>query len=170
VIQLKGKSFKEIKILKQSCHKDKRGLLWTSWEKKFFRRKKFNHDKFSISKKNTLRGIHCDFKSWKLVSCVFGKVFLVVVDMRKKSKNYLKHKIFNLNYKKPILILIPPYFANAHLCLSEMCVFHYKWSYKGKYFDIDKQKSYKWNDPKIKIKWPVKKPILSNRDKNSKSL
>ena len=51
---------------------------------------KFNHDKFSISKKNVLRGLHCDFKSWKLVTCVYGKIFFVIVDMRKKTKNYLK--------------------------------------------------------------------------------
>ena len=170
MIKLVNKNFREIKILRQSFFKDKRGLLWSSWKKNYFKSKKFNHDKFSISKKNTLRGLHCDFKSWKLVSCIYGKVLFVVVDMRKKSKTYLKYKRFNLDYKKPILILVPPYFANAHLCLSRECVFHYKWSYKGKYFDVDKQKSYLWNDPKINIKWPIKNPILSKRDKNSKKL
>jgi len=52
--------------------------------------------------------------------------------------------------------------------LSTTCVFHYKWSYKGQYADVKKQKSYRWNDPKINIKWPIKKPILSKRDQNSK--
>ncbi len=127
-------------------------------------------DKFSISKKNVLRGLHCDFKSWKLVTCVYGKIFLVVVDMRKNTKNYLKYKSFILSHEKPRLILIPPYYANAHLCLSHKCVFHYKWSYKGKYIDANMQKSYRWNDPEIKIKWPIKKPILSKRDIKSKLL
>ena len=72
--------------------------------------------------------------------------------------------------KVSTLILIPPYYANAYLCLSNNCVFHYKWFYKGKYIDSKKQKSYRWNDPKIKIKWPIKKPILSKRDKTSKFL
>ena len=49
---------------------------------------RFNHDKFSISKKKVIRGLHCDFKSWKLVTCTYGKVFFVVVDVRKKSKNF----------------------------------------------------------------------------------
>ena len=44
--------------------------------------------------KNTLRGLHCDFKSWKMVTCVFGKLLLVVVDMKKNSKNYLKVEKF----------------------------------------------------------------------------
>ena len=162
--------FKDIKIINNTNFKDKRGLLWTTWKKGLFRNIKFNHDKFSLSKKNTLRGLHCDFKSWKLVTCVFGKLLLVVVDMRKSSKNYLKSKKIVLSHNKPRLVLLPPYYANAHLCLSHKCVFHYKWSYRGKYMDAQKQKSYKWNDPKLDIKWPLKKPILSKRDKDSKYL
>ena len=123
-----------------------------------------------LSKKKVLRGLHCDFKSWKLVTCTYGKVFLVVVNMKKNSKNYLKNKTWILTHEKPTLILIPPHFANAYLCLSDKCVFHYKWSYKGKYIDSNKQKSYRWNDPKLKIKWPIKKPILSKRDRTSKYL
>ena len=45
------------------------------------------------------------------------------------------------------------------------CLFHYKLSYKGSYFDHKNQFSVRWNDPKLKIKWPIKKPILSKRDK-----
>ena len=90
--------------------------------------------------------------------------------MRKNSKNYLKSKKISLTNTKPKLVLIPPYYANAHLCLSSECVFHYKWSYKGKYVEAKKQHSYKWNDPKINAKWPIKKPILSKRDQSSKKL
>jgi dTDP-4-dehydrorhamnose 3,5-epimerase len=159
-----------LQIITNSSFKDKRGYYWTTWRKGIFKEHKFNHDKFSVSRKNVLRGLHCDFKSWKIITCVYGKVLLVVVDMRKKSKNYLKSKKIILSHIKPQLVLIPPYYANGHLCLSNVCVFNYKWSYKGKYIDAKKQSSYKWNDPKISIKWPIKKPILSNRDKNSKYL
>ena len=160
----------KIKVIKNSRFKDKRGFYWTTWTNRILKKIKFNHDKFSISKKNVLRGLHCDFKSWKLVTCVYGKIFLVVVDMRKSTKKYLKYKTFLLRHEKPTLILIPPYYANAHLCLSRKCVFHYKWYYKGKYIDAKKQMSFRWNDPKIRIKWPIKKPILSIRDKTSKLL
>ncbi len=160
----------KIKIINIKNFKDNRGLLWTVWEKKFFRNIKFNHDKFSISKKKTLRGMHSDFKSWKLITCVYGKLFFVIVNLNKKSKDYLKHKSWVLDYKKPKIILVPPHYANGHLCLSKECIFFYKWSYKGKYIDAKHQKSYRWDDPKFKIKWPIKKPILSMRDKNSKYL
>ena len=131
---------------------------------------KFNQDKFSISKKNTLRGFHCDFKSWKLIISTYGKFFLVVVNLKKKSKNYLKFKSFVLDHRNPKTILIPPHYANAHLCLSKFCIFHYKWSYKGKYIDAAKQVSIRWNDPKINVKWPINNPILSERDRKSKLL
>ena len=160
--------FKDIKIVKNKNFKDTRGFLWTTWKKGDFKKIKFNHDKFSISKKNVLRVFHCDFKSWKMISCVYGKFLLIVIDMRMSSKNYLKHKKWILDYKSPKSILIPPYYANAHLCLTDLCIFHYKWSYKGKYIDAKDQKSYQWNDPKFKIRWPIKKPILSLRDKKSK--
>ena len=159
-----------LQIISNSSFKDKRGFYWTTWKKGIFKKIKFNHDKFSISKKNTLRGIHCDFKSWRLVTCVYGKILLVVIDMKKSSKNYLKTKKVLLDHKKPKLVLMPPHYASGHLCLSPLCVFHYKWSYKGKYPDVKKQKSYRWNDPKINIKWPIKKPILSKRDQESKCI
>ena len=159
---------KNIQIKKRSKFSDRRGMLWTSWEKKDFKHLNFNHDKFSISKKNVLRGLHCDFKSWKLITSVYGKFLLVAVNMQKNSKDYLAHKKWILDHKKPKSILIPPNYANGHLCLSDNCVFHYKWSYKGKYIDSKKQKSFRWNDPKFKILWPIKNPILSQRDKKSK--
>ena len=162
--------FKDIKIINNKNFKDFRGLLWTSWKKGNFKKIKFNHDKFSLSKRKTLRGFHCDFKSWKMITSVYGRFLLVLVNMKKKSKNYLKHKKLIIDHKKPTLILIPPYYANGHLCLSDECVFHYKWSYKGKYVDATKQKSYRWNDPKLNIKWSISNPILSRRDKNSKLL
>jgi len=95
--------FKDIKIIKNYSFKDHRGFLWTTWKKGVFNKIKFNHDKFSLSKHKTLRGIHCDFKSWKMITCIYGKFLLVVVDMRKNSKNYLKHKKWTLDHKKPTL-------------------------------------------------------------------
>ena len=159
-----------IKTLKKSVFQDRRGLLWTTWEKGNFKNIKFNHDKFSVSKKKVLRGLHCDFKSWKMITCVYGKFLLVAVNMKKNSKNYLRHKKWILDYKKPKMILLPPYYSNGHLCLTKTCIMHYKWSYKGKYIDAKNQKTYKWNDPKFKIKWPIKNPILSKRDTSARYL
>ena len=155
----------KIKIIKSSIFKDFRGSYWTTWEKNKINLN-FNHDKFSISKKNVLRGLHGDKKTWKLVSCVFGKVYLVIVNYNKKSKNFLKVKEIVLEDKINKQVLIPPNYLNGFLCLSKKCVFHYKLSYKGKYSDVKDQTALKWNDSRLKIKWPQKKKIiLSQRDK-----
>jgi len=162
-------SFK-IKVFKNSSFKDNRGYYWTSWKKGIVKNIIFNHVKFSLSKKNVLRGLHGDKKMWKLVSCVYGKFFIAVVDLNKNSKSYLKWKTWILSQKNNIQLLIPPNYANGHYCLSDYCLFHYKLSYKGFYTGHRQQFSIRWNDPKINIKWPCKKPILSMRDKNSKFL
>ena len=160
----------DIKIFKSSAFIDNRGYYWTSWKKGQVKKIRFKHDKFSLSKKNVLRGLHGDTKTWKLVSCPYGKFLLVVVNFDKKSKNFLKYKSWTLSHKNRLQILIPPNYANGHLCISKECLFHYKLSYKGSYIDSNKQFSLRWNDPKLKIKWKIKKPILSKRDKNSKLL
>ena len=150
--------------------RDHRGFYWTSWEKKLTKKINFKHDKFSLSKKNVLRGLHGDHKTWKLISCPYGKLLLVVVNCIKKSKDYLKWKSWTISQKNGVKILVPPNYANGHLCLSKECLFHYKLSYKGSYLDAKDQFSLRWNDPKIKIKWNIKKPILSMRDKKAKLL
>ena len=143
---------------------------WITPSGLFFEKIKFKHDKFSLSKKNVLRGLHGDNKTWKLVSCPFGKFLLVVVDCQKKSKNYLKWNSWILSHENGLQILIPPNFANGHLCLSDKCLFHYKLSYRGDYLDAKDQFSIKWNDPKLKIKWGIKRPTLSKRDQKAKMI
>jgi dTDP-4-dehydrorhamnose 3,5-epimerase len=156
----------KIKTFSNSAFVDKRGYYWTSWKKKEYPKINFIHDKFSISKKNVLRGLHGDNKTWKLVSCVYGKVFFVIVNYDKLSKNFLKFKTFKLSHENRKQVLVPPNYLNGFLCLSNICVFHYKLSYKGKYNDIKNQLSLKWNDKNLSINWPQKKNlILSNRDK-----
>jgi len=159
-----------VKKLINSSFKDKRGLYWTSWKEGVIKNIKFKHDKFSLSNKNVLRGLHGDSKTWKLISCPYGRFLLVVVNCVKKSKDYLKWKSWILSHDNGVQILIPPNYANGHLCLSDKCLFHYKLSYKGTYNDAKKQFSLRWDDPKLNINWRIKKPKLSNRDKRTKLL
>lgn len=156
----------KIKIFQNTAFKDHRGLYWTSWKKNNNIKLNFNHDKFSISKKNVLRGLHGDRKTWKLVSCVYGKVFFVIINYNKKSKYFLQKKTLILSNENRKQVLIPPNYLNGFLCLSENCVFHYKLAYKGKYNDAKDQFSVKWNDKRLSIKWPKKNNlILSLRDR-----
>ena len=160
----------EVKRFVNKSFVDRRGYYWTSWKRGSIKNLKFKHDKFSLSKKNVLRGLHGDNKTWKLVSCPYGKFLLVVVNCLKKSKDYLKWKSWILSHKNGVQILIPPNYANGHLCLSEKCLFHYKLSYIGSYIDVKRQFTLRWNDPKLNINWRIKKPILSIRDKKAKLL
>jgi len=157
-----------IEILEPTHFSDDRGDLWTLWNKNFFTPKlEFVHDKIATSKKNVLRGLHGDNKSWKLISCLYGEIFLSVVNYDKNSSDYLKTDNFILNDVNKKIILVPPNFLNGHLVLSENCVFFYKWAYEGEYPDVNDQFSIRWNDPILKINWPISEPILSERDKNA---
>ena len=100
-----------------------------------------------------------------MVTCIKGEVLNVIVDFRPKSINYLKYTTFKLNDKNKTSVLIPPMFLNSWLCLSSDALYAYKWAFKGKYVDSNEQISVKWNDPRVNFKWPIKRPILSKRDK-----
>ena len=158
---------KQIKIFKSSIFKDHRGHLWTSWKKNRIKLN-FIHDKFSISKKNTLRGLHGDKKTWKLVQCLYGEIYFVVVDFRENSPTYKHCESFTLSSKNRMQILIPPGCLNGTLCLSNESIFSYKQSeiYSGS----ENQFSIRWNDPKLNITWPSSNPILSLRDAEAKLL
>ncbi len=157
-------------IITPTIAKDVRGNIWTAFLQSDIQALvgdtvAFKHDKFSLSRKNVLRGIHGDTKSWKLVTAVYGQIQQVVVDMRKDSPTYLQWQDFIIGHKNQRLILIPPQLGNAYCVLSDNTVYYYKLAYDGAYMDADEQFSVKWNDPKIAIKWRVKTPILSARDK-----
>ena len=143
---------------------DYRGDYWTTWEKEEWDME-FNHDKVSTSGYGVLRGIHGDTKSWKLVTCLKGSLYFVLVDNRKDSKTYLQHQSMILDDKRRKMVLIPPGVGNGFLVLSEDSVFNYKWAYKGEYPDVEDQFTIKWNDPMIGVHWPIDNPILSKRDK-----
>ena len=156
-------------ILTPSVSVDLRGNIWTSFLKDEVEillpnNLYFKHDKFSKSKYNVLRGIHGDLKSWKLVTCVFGEVQQVVVDLRKDSPTYLMWQDFIINEDNQRMILIPPEMGNAYYVSSESAVYHYKLAYEGDYIDANEQFSVKWDDKNIGIKWLSSSPILSARD------
>ena len=159
----------EVKVFTPDPYTDYRGTMWTHWENSMDTPQS-KISKFTRSRKNVLRGLHGDNETWKHITCVYGAFYQVVVDYREDSPTFLEWDSFVLDDKNMKSVLVPPGFINGHLCLSDECVFHYKWSYKGKYIDAGKQNSYRWNDPKLNIKWPIKRPILSKRDKNSKLL
>lgn len=122
------------------------------------------HSRFSKSYKGVLRGLHYDFKTWKLVQALVGEIYLVVLDMRETSSTYGKWESYIISEKTRDQVLIPPGFANGHYALTD-CIFHYNLFYSGSYVDESQQKVVTWNDVRFNIEWPTTMPILQKRDR-----
>lgn len=153
-------------LLKPRVFEDHRGEYIEIYNENIYKnlgiKVNFVQDDISVSSKNVLRGLHGDENTWKLISCLFGKFQLAVVNCNKDSTDFGKSQTFVLSDKNRYQVLVPPKFANGHLVLSETAIFHYKQStyYEG----AEKQFTYRWDEPQFKIWWPIKNPILSPRD------
>lgn len=123
---------------------------------------KFVIDSFSNSTKNVLRGFHGDKENWKLIEVLKGSVYFVVIDMRQNSSTYKNIQYFQLNDKNRLQVLVPAGCVNAHLVISDECIFHYKLT--KSYVPIESQIHVKWNNPEFDVYWPINHPILSERD------
>jgi len=171
-----GSTLREVKIVNPSTYYEYRGSISTLYHSEYYDRLlpaldrnngvSFKHDRYSKSSKGVLRGLHWDDKTWKMVSCIHGKIYLVVVDVRPYSTTWGKWESFILSPETNIQVLIPPGFANGHYVMEDDSIFYYKLAYEGDYNDVSEQKTYKWNNKKFKIDWPVDNPILSKRDEN----
>jgi dTDP-4-dehydrorhamnose 3,5-epimerase len=121
----------------------------------------FVQDDISVSARNVLRGIHGDFETYKLVSCLHGKFYLVVVNCDRESPEFGKWEGFTLSDCNRHQVLIPPKHGNGHVVLSDQAIFHYK---QSTYYNPKGQFTFRWNDPELGIWWPIAEPILSRRD------
>ena len=154
---------KGLLILKTNIYEDKRGFFKEVFREKILN-KKFIFDCLSYSKKNILRGLHMQLKKpqAKLITVVHGRILDVVVDFRKNSKTFGKTFKIEISANSNFSLFIPEGFAHGFLCRSNDCTIHYKCS---NYRNKSSEKTVQWNDKKLKIKWPIKKPILSHKDK-----
>ena len=170
-----GSILPQVKVIQPSIYHEYRGMITTTYHSDYYDRLlpandrneglKFNHDRYSKSKLNVLRGLHYDDKTWKLISCPHGKLYLVVLDLREKQPNYGKWESFIIGPETGTQVLIPPMFANGHYVMEDNSIFQYKLAYPGEYYDDDKQGTVFWNDKRFNIDWPTDNPILSKRDK-----
>ena len=159
---------KDLLIVKTNIYKDNRGFF-KEIEKFKILKKKFIFDCLSFSKKNTLRGLHLQTKKSqaKIITVAQGKILDVVVDLRKKSKTYGKHFSIEISHDSDFSLFIPEGFAHGFMCLSKTCLVYYKCT---NYRDKKSEITIKWNDKNLDIKWPIKKPILSKKDRLGTSL
>ena len=156
---------KSVLQIKLDSFKDYRGYYIETYNEDMYKKNgidvKFIQDDISVSKKNVLRGIHGDQETWKLISCLEGEFYLVVINNDENLTQYKQWASFKLSEHNRTQILVPPKFGNGHLVLSERAIFHYK---QTSYYNPKGQFTIRWNDPQYNIKWPITNPILSKRD------
>ena len=156
--------FQGLKIIKGINYYDNRGYFRETFKNSFFQNKEFIFWCMSKSKKNVIRGLHLqkEFKQDKFVSVVKGKIFDVVVDLRKKAKTYGKKYSIILSEKNSTSLFIPAGFAHGFCTMAkENLVFYGCTNYRSK----DDEIGILWNDSELKIKWPIKNPIISQKDR-----
>jgi dTDP-4-dehydrorhamnose 3,5-epimerase len=129
----------------------------------------FNVKQINISrnkKKGTVRGIHFQnkpFQDAKFVMCIKGKIFDVVVDLRKKSKTFKKWKSYLLEPNKGTILYIPRGFGHAFQTLAEDTEVMY---IHDNIYSQAHEGGVNYLDDQLKIQWPLKVSCISNRDKN----
>ena len=160
-IKIKG-----IKIFKSKIFFDKRGYFQEVYKKKKISSKELVFDCLSNSKKNVIRGLHLQTKNpqGKFLTVLKGKIFDVLLDLRKNSKTFGKHFSIYLTNNSYCSIYIPKGFAHGYCCLEKENIIYYSCTnYREKNYEI----GIAWNDKDLNIHWPIKKPIISLRDKKN---
>ena len=167
-MKIKNVNITGLKIIKTKMFFDNRGFFKEIFKNNLIK-KNFKFDVMSLSKKNVIRGLHIQIKKpqAKVITVVSGKIMDVAVDLRKNSKTFGKYYSLIISDKSEYSFYIPEGFAHGFLCLSDNCIVHYKCS---EYRHKESETTLHWSDQTVKIKWPIKKPILSKKDKNGKNL
>jgi len=156
-------AFKDLLVIKNEKFTDSRGYFREILVEKNLK-KKFPFNVVSVSKKNVIRGLHYQTQNAqsKYISVIQGRILDVVVDIRKKSKTFGKHYSIILSNKNCTSIYIPEGFAHGFAALDKLNIVIYSCT---KYRDKDSEQGILWNDKSLKIKWPIKKPIISKKDR-----
>lgn len=162
-------SLKDAWIIKPQVFRDERGFFLEAYSQKKFKEKgvgvNFVQDNHSFSKrKGILRGLHYQappFTQAKLLRITRGSVYDVIVDIRKNSPTFGKWEGFELSAKNFLMLYVPKGFLHGFLTLEGGTEFQYKCD---NFYESKSEGGIIWNDPTLDIDWPIKDPILSERD------
>ena len=160
---------KGVFVIQHNSFKDKRGSFTRLFCEDILKKKvKFNIKQSNISKnrkKYTLRGFHYQIGKYsenKIIRCLKGGIFDIIVDLRKNSKTYSKYVSIRLNHKSNTSIIIPKGCANAFLTLVDNTEVLY---YTSNFYNKNFEKGIRYNDPFFKFKWPIEPNVISKKDK-----
>jgi dTDP-4-dehydrorhamnose 3,5-epimerase len=155
-------------LLEPKVFGDPRGFFMETWNRRRYEELGINaafvQDNISVSRRGTLRGLHYQNPSpqGKLVSVLDGEVFDVAVDIRRGSPTFGKWHGVRLSSENKRQFFVPIGFAHGFAVLSETAMFHYKCT---DYYSPKDEMTIQWNDPAIRIDWPLQEPMLSEKDK-----
>jgi dTDP-4-dehydrorhamnose 3,5-epimerase len=157
-------------VIEPRIFKDQRGFFTETYNKRIFEMNGFEidfvQDNHSFSKeKGVLRGFHFQkqpYAQTKLVRTIKGRVYDVIVDLRKSSSTFGKCIGIELSAENMKMLLVPKGFAHAFCTLESDSVVHYK---VDDFYAPQYESGIIWNDPKLDIKWPVKNIFLSDKDR-----
>ncbi len=169
--------FDGIKLITPEIFKDERGFFYESWNKKTWNYlmqnykeiKNFVQDNVSESSQGVIRGLHYQIPPYahgKLINCIKGEIFDVFVDIRHDSETFGQWAGIILNDKNHQQVWLPEGFAHGFLTLSKKAKVSYKTT---SHYNPKSERTIRWNDPNIKIKWPKLSInyLLSQKDLNA---
>ena len=165
-------NIKDAFIIEADKFDDKRGFFMESFNQRkiddLIGNYQFVQDNHSRSTRGVLRGLHYQIKhvQGKLVRCIQGSVYDVMVDIRKNSDTFGKWFGIELN-RSDLLVWVPPGLAHGFYTLSNIAEFQYKTT---DYYDPESQRSIIWNDEFLNIDWlNTQEPIVSDKDMKGKT-
>lgn len=162
-------------ILTPRIFSDARGAFYETYNERIMREAGlptvWPQDNFSMSSKNVVRGIHYQMvkPQGKLVRVTYGSVLDVAVDLRRSSPTFGAHVAVELSEANGVMLWIPPGFGHGFAVLSERAGFAYKVT---DYYLPAGQRTILWDDPKLRIAWPISETdaIVSDKDRRGRSL
>lgn len=162
-------TLKDAYVIKPQVFGDNRGFFLESYSKKKFEQEgigaEFVQDNHSKSeKKGTLRGLHFQLPPYaqaKLIRVVKGKILDVILDLRHDSETFGQWEAFELSAENFQMLFVPQGFAHGLMTLEDNTEVLYK---ADNFYEPTHEGGIAWNDPDLKINWPLENPILSDRD------
>jgi dTDP-4-dehydrorhamnose 3,5-epimerase len=164
----------EVKVISPAkTFADDRGFFSIEFRKDDFQSlglpTEFVQDNHSRSAKNVIRGLHfqIDPPMGKLMRVTSGTALLVTVDFRPDSPTFLQWVSVEASADNRVQVWAPAMFARGFCALSDNTEVRYKCT---GYFDAKGDDGVRWDDPDVGVDWPIKDPLLSERDRNAKTV
>lgn len=162
---------KGVYIIEPEPKIDERGYFTRVFCQEEFKKNGLNFNIVQINrsftkKKGTIRGMHFQKEPKaedKIIQCLKGAIYNVILDLRKNSKTFAQWLAVELSEENKKMLLVPKGCANGFQALSDNCEILY---FMSEFYSPDYAAGLRWNDPFLKIPWPIKNPFLSYKDKN----